>query len=673
MTTGKFSRLGRFVGLATIVATAGSAHARRIQPDDVASIVSVSDPQIAPDGRSIVCVVSRPDLEHDRTDNELVLVDIATGAQRVLTHDRKGVGSPRWSPAGDRLAFVASVPSAKTEAPQIFILPMNGGDATAITNASNGVEQFAWRPDGTDIAYVTSDEPPNKAAIEKHEDAFEVGDNDYLTTSAPTPSHIWLVSATSGVAKRLTSGAWSVPKSAPPSPPASPIGWSPNGKLLTFVRQEHPHWGDYYMSTVQILDVASGAIRKLTKHTWAESVGVLSPDGSRTACLYSRDGDMNNVSDAFVTSTSGGDGLPVSRKLDRNFWRVMWMPDGASLLLSAHDGTKTAMWIQPLQGEARRLDLGDVSPTVWFWFDAAVSASGAIAFTGSTPTTPTELYYMAKPEAAPRRLTSFNKSIAALSLGKTEAIEWAGPDGFHEDGVLFLPPDFKKETKYPVVLLIHGGPTFSTSVTFDGLAQVLAGHGYVVFAPNYRGSDNLGNDYMRAVFNDATEGPGRDIIAGLDAVERLGFVDKSRIAVSGWSYGGTMTTWLVGHHHFWKAAVIGAPATDFHEQYNASDTNISWGYVFKGSPWLKGNIKDYRAQSPITYASDITTPTLIMSDTGDARVPIIESYQLFHALKDNHVPVKFIAYPVAGHFPGDPVRTRDVIQRWVDWLAQYLK
>ena len=659
------------------------AQPRRIQLEDLTKIVSVSDPQISPDGRSIVVVVSRQNFDEDRNDSELVLIDVATGAQRVLTYDRKHVGSPRWAPNGDRLAFVAVVPYVKDkknkddttkreDSPQVFVMPMSGGDAKKITNAPNGIEQFAWRPNGKDIAYVSSDDPSNQKEIDNHNDSFEVGDNDYLATSATTSSHVFLVSTDGGEAKRLTSGVWSLPKSAPPSSPASPLSWTPDGNSLVITRQEHPHFGDSDLTTLQILNVETGAMRKLTTHQKLESFAEFSPDGSQLAYWYPRDGDPNNVNEIFVTSSAGGDGTDVTRDIDRNLQRAIWMPDGQSLLVGGHDGTEVAMWLQPLNGKARKLPLGDVNPSWLFWIDAAVGPRGEIAFTGSTATHPSELYYKASPDDAPRRLTNFNRAIADLQMGKVEQFEWQGPDRFHEDGILVYPPDFSKDKKYPLVLVVHGGPTAASATTFGGFAQLLATHGYVVFEPNYRGSDNLGNAYQRAIYNDAGDGPGRDVIAGIDAVRKLGFVDESRIAVTGWSYGGYMTTWLTGHYHFWKVAIAGAAVTDLNEEYNLSDGNVAGRYSFKGSPWM-GYIKDYVAQSPIAAASQMTTPTLILSDSGDARVPITQSYQLYHALKDNGVTVKFIAYPVPGHFPGDPVRSLDVDRRWMGWLDQYLK
>ncbi len=633
-----------------------SAQSRHIELNDLAKIVSVADPQISPDGKRIVIVVSRANLEQDRNERELVQVDIASRAQHALTYERKTVGSPRWSPSGDRLAFIANEGAGKDAKPQIFVLSMSGGEARKISDAPGGIEQFAWRPDGRDIAYVTSDEPANKKEIEKHNDAFEVGDNDYLATEAALPSHIWLVPADGGKAKRLTSGAWSLPKSAPPGPPASQISWSPDGKWLLFTQQEHPHQGDTDLTTLQMLNVETGEVRKLTKHAKFESFGTFSPDGSYVAYWYPRDGDPNNENEIYVTQTTGGDGTDTTHAIDRDLMRVIWMPDGNSLLVGGNDGTQVSIWLQPLVGAAKKLPIGDIDPSWSFWIDAFVGHRGEIAFTGSTPSQPSELYYMASANDTPKRLTDFNHEIAALALGKVEKTTWKGPDGFQEDGVLVYPPDFQKERKYPLVLIIHGGPQASSTTAFSFLPQLMATHGYVAFSPNYRGSDNLGNAYQRAIWNDAGDGPGRDVMAGIDAVKKLGFVDESKIGVTGWSYGGYMTSWLIGHYQIWKAAMAGAPVTDLYDEYNLSDGNVTGRYSFRGSPYVGDNLKDFRAQSPITYAGHMKTPTLI-----------------YHALKDNGVPVKFVAIPIAGHGPADPVRRMDTYRRWVEWMDQYLK
>lgn len=652
------------------------ARARKIELSDLRKIVDVSNPAISPDGKSIVILVSRVNWDEDRYDSQLMVVDIATGAQRPLTSIRKGLASPQWSPSGDRLAFLAEAGEEKKAAPQIWVLPMTGGEPKQITSAPLGVEQFAWRPDGLFIAYSAPDEPPNKAEIEKHHDLFEVGDNSFLDTSAPTSSHLWLVSSAWGTAKRLTSGAWSVARTEGFAPP-SPLSWSPDGTHICFTRQSDPHTGDADQSLVEILDVDSGQIRQLTKRTSFESFGLFSPDGSKIAYLFPRDGDFSNSqNEIFVSPSSGGEGTNLTRSLDRNVRLAIWMPDGRSLLVFRNDGTQRAIWIHPLDGPARKLDIGDANPSSIYWseLDAAVGKDGSVAFTGDTPIQPSELYYLASPDAKPKRLTDFNHEVAALDLGRTDGFEWKGPDGFAEDGVVVYPPGFSHNKKYPLVLYIHGGPQEASTTGFDFFPELLASRGYVVFEPNYRGSDNLGNKYARAVMNDATDGPGRDIMAGIAALEKEGFIDESRIGVSGWSYGGLMTSWLISHYHIWKTAVSGAAGNSRANAYNLSDYNVIERFAFGGSPWKKEYAKAYEEQSPITYAGAITTPTLILHDTGDPTVPVVNSYAMYHALKDNGVTVKFIALPIHGHWPDDyPVHESDIYRVWIEWLDQYLK
>lgn len=637
---------------------------------DLAKMVSISDPQISPDGKSVVIVVSRPNYDEKRYDAELVLVDIATGNQRILTRDRQGVEQPRWSPLGDWLAFLAKPGSGKEDKSQLFVMPMNGGDALQLTSATNGVQHFAWRPDGQEIAFVTADEPENPKQIEKGDDAFEIGNDSFLTTATATPWHLWLISAEGGQPRRLTSGTWSLAQSLP-LVPLVPVAWSPSGNSIAFARQATPHSGDTDLIAVNILDVASGAIRPLTKRAANEGWPAYSPDGSQIAYWYWRDGFLMSVTELHVAPVTGGEDKDLTQSLDRDVWKSIWMPDSKSLLVVANDGTRVSAWLQPLAGEARQLDLGQLNPD-GADISVCVGSDSSIAFVGSQGRRPVELYYLSSPGAPPRQLTRFNEAVAALALGKVEPIEWQGPDGWHENGILIYPPDFAPGKKYPLVLAIHGGPEMASTETFDELGQLIAAHGYVVFRPNYRGSDNLGNAYQMAIVNDTGDGPGRDVMAGLEAVEGRGFVDTNRIAVTGWSYGGYMTVWLIGHYQVWKTAVTGASLTDWWEDYNLSDFNVQDRYFLGGSPWVGDRAKAYVEQSPITYASKIRTPTLILSDTGDYRVPITQSYKLYHALRDNGVPTKFIAYPTSGHWPGDPVRSRDIERRWIEWLDQYL-
>ncbi|MDL2716591.1 MAG: S9 family peptidase [Acidobacteriota bacterium] len=648
---------------------------KRFSVDDFEKIVRLSSPRISPDGKSIAVVVTRADVAKNKWLPELSLVEAATGAVRVLTHDRKGVAHPRWSPSGDRLAFLAADGAGKDAKPQIFVLPMAGGEARKVTSAPTGVQHFAWRPDGKALAFAAEDERPNKAEIEKGNDLFEVGSDSLFVSEAVMPVHVWLVPAEGGEAKRLTSGAWSLPAALPPNPPSSPLSWSPDGKSLAFVRVETPHSGDNDAATVRVLDVESGTIRALTGRTHFEGFPVFSPDGSKLSYWCPRDRDPNNVNDVHVTSASGGEGRNLTKPIDRCLYASIWTADGKALIVGGNDGTRVSLWLAPLDGPAKRLELGEVNPAWSFFVDVSVAADGSIAFVGSEPGRPGELWWMASVASAPKRLTDLNAEIAGRDLGRVETFTWKGPDGFEEDGVVILPPGFSPGAKAPLVLYIHGGPQAASTLAFSAQGQLFAAQGWIVFMPNYRGSDNRGNAYQRAIFNDAGDGPGRDVLAGVDALVKKGFVDATRIAVSGWSYGGYMTSWLIGHDTRWKAAVAGAAVTDLADQYAFADFNVQMRYAMKGNatPFSPGGDALYRAQSPITYAARAKTPTLILSDTGDFRVPFTQSFKLFRALKEAGVETSFVAIPVEGHFPGDPVRTREVFRRWVDWLAPRLK
>jgi len=649
-----------------------TASARALTFDDLRKGVSLNDPQISPDGKQIVLLVSRPDFAKDTFKNELVLVDVASGAMRSLTHDRAGLGSPRWSPDGATLSFLASVTDGSDEEEQLFSMQMAGGDAQALTHAPNGVQQFAWSPDGSKIAYVTQDDAPDKAAIAKHHDGFVVGDGNYLGRAADVPSHIWIVNADGTGNRRLTSGSWSVPASEPPGPPGSPLSWSPDGAQIAITRLPNAVYGDYSQGYVALVDVSSGNVHALTAHGKYEGIPQFSPDGARVAYWYPRDGDVNGENEIYVAPAAGGNGDDATRAIDSNLQRAIWMPDGKTLLVGGHAGTRAAMWLQPVNGTPQRIDTGDVNPNQPYWMDASVGRDGSIAFIGTTAAHPSELYYMASASAAPKRLTANNSFVDGLDLGSVVDIKWQS-EGFDEDGAVTLPPGYDPAKKYPLVLVIHGGPNSASLTSWSSTSQLLAAAGCIVFNPNYRGSDNLGETYWHAIVNDAGAGPGRDVMAGIAAVEAAYPVDQSRIAVSGWSYGGYMTSWMEAHYHVWKAAVAGAAVNNEVDEYALSDNNVSVAFGFNGqTPWSAAGAAAYAAQSPITYATAIDTPTLIMSDVGDARVPITQSYEMYHALKDRGVTVEFWAYPVSGHYPGDPVRAEDVQKRWVAWLLKYM-
>ena len=644
---------------------------RRFELDDLAKLVNISDPQISPDGKSIVILVSRPDYQKNRYNAELVLIDVATAKQRILTFDRVAVSQPRWSPSGDQLSFLSRAGQGREAANQIFSLNMGGGEARQITKAPNGVQHYAWSPDGMHIAYVTADDLTTKSEIERGNDAFEVGNNDMFLSNAPPPAHIWLIGAQGGESKRLTAGSWSLPVTIPPGAPSSPLSWSADSKTIAFVKVESPYSGDNGLRSVQLLNVADQTIKQLSTRTRLESYPSFSPDGSRIVYWLKKDLILGNINEMWVAPASGGEGKNVTAGLDRDIYRALWTPDGKNLIIGGHDDNRTSLWIQPLEGAAKKLNLNSISPTWSFWIDMNVGKNGSIAFTGSDPAQPTELYFMTSAAAIPKKLTDFNAEVRTLTLGKTETIRWE-LEGLNHSGIVTYPTDYRAGQQYPLVLIVHGGPNAASVEQFSRLSQLFANRGYFVFEPNYRGSDNLGAKYKTSIIKDAGAGPGRDVMAGLRQLKSSGMIDTTRIGVTGWSYGGYMTAWLAGHYGGWKAAMAGAAVTDWIDQYNLGDGNVNVANAVGGSPY-KGNMQAYIDQSPITNAHKITAPTLILANTEDPRVPISQSYKLYHALKDNGVTTRFIAWPIAAHNASDPVRQKELFKYWIGWMDNYLQ
>jgi dipeptidyl aminopeptidase/acylaminoacyl peptidase len=651
----------------------------KFELDDFDKLVSLTDPQISPDGKFIVLVISRPDLEENKNKSELQLIDVATGTTRQLTYDRPSVSYPRWSPSSDRIAFVAKDGLGKDSHNQIFILSMSGGDARKLTNSKTGIQQFSWKPDGTAIAFVQEDEPENKSDLEKGYDAFEIKYNSMFLKGKPLSSHIWLISSTGEEAKRLTSGSWSLPSSYPPGTPASPLSWSPDGKYIAFQRNESPYSGELYHS-IYTIEIESGLMKPITNRQienrviLQESYPSFSPNGNYISYWFPRD-SIYNGSEIFITPSAGGEGKSIASKLDRYFYRAEWSPDSKSILVAANDNNTVSLWLQSTNGTSKKIKLGNLCITGSYWYNFNFGQNGSVAFIASTSDSPPELYYLSFVDAIPQKLTSFNSDIASMKLGKQETITWKS-DNFTPNGIITFPPDFDSTKKYPLVLRIHGGPQSASKEQFSSAVQYTASRDYIVFEPNYRGSDNYGSVFCMAINGDAGEGPGRDVMRGIDELKKRPYIDTSKIAVSGWSYGGYMTTWLIGKYQIWKCAVAGASVTDLIDQYSEADNGILWKVLEqKGKSPFTDSIsrENWIKQSPITYAQNVKTPTLLLSTTGDERVPISQSYKYFRVLQDIGTESKFIAFPVGGHHPPDPVRSKERDRYWLEWLDKYLK
>jgi dipeptidyl aminopeptidase/acylaminoacyl peptidase len=646
---------------------------KRFELNDMDKLYTLSDPQISPDGKSILVVVAKPDTLTNKFKSAIHKVDIATQNSQQLTFDRVSVRSPRWSPSGTQMAFIAADADKKS---QVFVLSMAGGEAKQITKSPTGVSQFSWKPDGKMIAFSQLDEVTNKKEIEKGYDAFEVNKHSMFVKAKPSCTHLWLIAAEGGgEAERLTSGTWSLSA----GDVMSTIFWSPDGEKIAFQSFETPYSGGL-ISTINSIDIATKTISRITNKKiqkdaiFLEGQPTFSPDGKAVAYRF----NLKNVgsgSDILYKFLNSSEEKNLTSAIDRCFFNAQWSSDSKALFVAANEYNTVSLWMQPLNGLAKKISLGNLCINGAYGYQFTVGQNNAIALIASTSQSPNELYYLSNPDAAPKKLTNYNKEMEALTFGKQETFSWKS-DEFTPNGILTFPPDFDQNKKYPLVVEPHGGPRSASKERFDVSTQLKAAQGYIVFQPNYRGSDNMGYGFIDAINGDAGEGPGRDVMRGLADLKKRNYIDTSQIAINGGSYGGFMTTWLIGNYQGWKCAVAIAAVTDWMVQYTQGDYGAMYRFEFgKGkSPYTDKNVREnWIRNSPITYAVNVKTPTLLLSNTDDERVPISQSYHYFRVLQDIGTVTKFIAFPIPGHWTADPLRQKELQKYTLEWLGTYLK
>ena len=658
----------------TVAPVVSRAAPRPLQLNDYRELVRIASPQFSPDGEQIAFLTIRSDFVYDRYDATLRVVSANGGEAHALAQGMSDLQMPRWSPDGRMLAFIATVGDQK---PQIYTVPAAGGTPTELGDAPNGVEQFAFSPDGKTVAYVTPDDSPlSKEDRRTHQDLFTIHDDDYRIDKAAVPAHLWLLSVATGNARQLTRGGASVLEAAPPiGGSVSAPAWSADGHWIAYARQADADDGDSDRTRIVVVDASSRSEHTLTAQLSYEYTPRFARRGMAVAYLYPHGPGPVSDMDLFTVSADGGAARDISASLDRDLLGDFdWLPDGRGLIVMADDHARSILYIQPLEGEGHALDLGELNA-----LEVAVSAQGALAVVADTAAQPPELYVLRTPESRPVRLTGINSKFAAYAFPRSVEVQWRAPDRELNDGILTYPTGYEPGERYPLVVYTHGGPEAASTEHFDEdeigpLRDLFAARGYLVFEPNYRGSDNLGNAHEHAIYRDPGNGPDRDVISGIRMLEREVRVDPSRIAAVGHSYGGYMTAWLISHEHFWRCAVVADGAVDWTEEYELSGAgNLAWTRdSLGGGPWDKVSAALYRTASPITYAGDIITPTLILSGTDDTTVPITESFALYHALASRHVPVKFIGIPGAHHSPQDPVHRELYYRAIVDWVAEHL-
>jgi dipeptidyl aminopeptidase/acylaminoacyl peptidase len=624
---------------------------------DLRTVVHFSGAAVSPDGRSVAAVESRSDYKENHAVQQLVLIDVATRHERILTQNRTVVASPAWSPNGDRLAFVSLDPAKKK--PEVFVLPMNGGEAREATDASNGVSLYAWSPDGSHIAYVTEDDPPNKKAIDAHDDGFEITQQPFTARGPVQPAHVWTVGNDIKSAKRLTEGSWGVA-------PFSTLAWRPDGRAVAFTWDEDGSFDFYGRTRAAFADVPNGTLHFLGG--MGTSDPAYDPAGKSVAYLApNKIAFLQN--DLVVADARGGRPRDVGAKLDRSEANPVFTSDG-SVIVTAGDGTTGRGYRFARDGAVSTLPLGAAQAS---FVAFSTAHNGTLAFAGTTESDPSEIFALVAGSREAVALTHANDAFSRHPMGTRRTIAWISPDGIPLDAVVTEPVGFVRGRTYPLVLYIHGGPTGASTTAFDfiGVPELMAARGWIVLEPNYRGSNSLGAHGIATSIGRAASIAGSDIMQSLAIVEGRYRIDESRIGVSGWSAGGWMTSWLITHDTRWRAAFDGAAVDSLRNVGTLGDIDNYANILNNGDMWSDpAAMQRALAESPQTYVTRIKTPTLIVTDAGDQRVPTPTSYEFYHAARAAGAPVELLIYPVDGHFPTDPLHFEDVARRWVDWFAK---
>lgn len=628
-------------------------------------LTSIREPALSHDGRFVAFIARTGDYAKDRWNSKLLVIGTDGGATRMLS-TAKGLGDPQWSFDNKTVYFTAN---DKKDTAQVFAVPIGGGVARQITHSPTDVEQYSIDPKHARLVFVRENEP-SKDESQRHNDLWEVHNDGLTTRYRPQPSHLWLATLDGRSEKRLTDGTWSVLESIPPFVGASSDpSWASDGSRIVFTMQGDADDSDTDKTRVAIVDATTGIVTMgdTQHHDYEYQPMFGTGDMDRSiAFIYPHGPGPISVMDLHVLSGQAGP-VDVTSQADLDIDSFAFLPHGV-MVFHAPTGVQSQLYI---------FDHGKISPLAQHGLQVGAYAAGdngAVAFSANGASCVSELYVTDPSRTHVRQLTHLNE-LARIDWGKREEFRWTTRDGKQADGVLTYPPGFAAGKTYPLVLRIHGGPESSTTLRFgEYTPQLLAAHGYVVLEPNYRGSDNLGTAYEHAIFQDAGTGPGNDVLDGVKALEAKGFIDTAREAVTGHSYGGFMTTWLISHDTRWRAAVVGDGMVDWIQEYNLSGTgNLAWARdSFGGSPWDPTYAQMYRDQSPITFVSAIKTPTRLISGTSDAQVPFTESYELYHALHDQGVPVSFVAIPGALHFPSDPVRIEGYYRVTLEWIDRYM-
>jgi len=654
-----------------------NAGRRPVTAQDLTRLRGVSDPQISPDGSRVAFVMTTASEERDEYLSNVWVVDVKGGEPRRLTTGPTKDTLPRWSPDGRWLAFVSDRGAKKKS--QLYAMPAAGGEATQLTDLPNGVfgqGGVAWSPDSTRLAFVTRvggwQEPEREEDRGKSRPAHVISTLKYrfegVGFTYDRRPHIFVVPVAGGPPKQITDGDF---------PDVWPT-WSPDGARIAFVAERHETRDIDVNDAIYEVAADGGEPRRISPTLAPMWAPAYSPDGRAIAHAGMRVAEDGYNFLLFLQPADGSERICLTEALDRSAWDAVppaWSADGEWVLFVGRDhGTYPLYRVRAKGGELPVAIVGGRRTVNGF---SVAQGRGAVAFTATEPTTPTELFVCQADGSDERQLTHLNREWSAeVELSVPERFTF-NRAGFDIDAWVMKPVPFDPAKRYPGLLWIHGGPHREFADTYWHEAQVEAAAGYALIYMNPRGSQGYGEGFSRASIGDWGGGDFADLMTGLDeALHRFPFIDGERLGVIGVSYGGFMTSWVVGHTERFKAACSEAAINNVATHLGTSDIGWHWTVTEQGGvpPWE--DVGRYVDRSPVAYAPSIHTPLLIVHGESDLRCNIVEGEQLFVALKRLGREVVFVRVPDAGHGFGALGRPRQRVERFriiLDWFAKYLQ
>ena len=655
-----------------VASTVDAQNAPSITIDDLLALKQLSSPTAHPDGHWIAYEVEHNDIEADEKVTRIFMTSRDGRETLAMTSADHSAGSPKFSPDGRFLAFLAA--RGDDEAvPQVWTLDLRGGDAQVYSAVSQGVQGFAWAPDSRRMALVVKDKSDAELAADAAKEAgeepkplpyvidrlqFKQDGVPYLDRSR---SHLYLIEEREAEAIQLTFGDFD---------DGQPT-WRPDGRALAFVsnRTEEPDANsntDIWLVGVPDAGSPPPAPRQLTTNSGSDYSPAWSHDGRKIAYVTVTEPDLiwYATNHLAIVDATGGDERVLTAALDRNVGAPKFAVDDEAIVFLLEDSAEQHLARIALDDyELVRLLDGEVSVR-----DFALDEAGGVALLISTPSAPAEAFTLRDGQLS--KISEHNLWLDERALGEVINVTFPSSDGTTIEGFVFTPPDYQRGRRYPTILRIHGGPVSQYDFGFNAEARLLAAKGYVVVIANPRGSSGYGQAFSAALFAEWGVKDFEDVMAAVDFAIREGYSDADRLGVGGWSYGGILTNYVITKSDRFEGAITGASEVNYLANYGHDHYQRAWEAEL-GLPWE--NREAWERISPWNDVDNIVTPTLVMGGKEDWNVPIQNSEQLYQALRRRGVDTQLVVYPDESHGLSRPSFIHDRYQRYIDWYDTHVR